>query len=62
MAGGKQAGTMKLVGTDKNRIFEETANLLQFRTLYMEMVGKGNPYGDGRASERILDYILKINL
>jgi len=52
-------GTVKLVGTDVEKIVEEANNLLQDRVAYEKMSKSVNPYGDGRASERIADAILK---
>jgi len=48
------AGTVKLVGTDQRTIVEETANLLTDRAAYDAMARATNPYGDGKASGRIL--------
>lgn len=47
------AGTVKLVGTDADRIFSEAASLLDDRDLWERMKRVHNPYGDGHASERI---------
>jgi len=47
------AGTVKLVGTDEDRIVSEAARLLEDRGAYDQMSRVHNPYGDGRASERI---------
>jgi UDP-N-acetylglucosamine 2-epimerase (non-hydrolysing) len=47
------AGTVKLVGTDENRIFEEAANLLDYPKSRDRLTRVHNPYGDGHASERI---------
>lgn len=47
------AGTVKLVGTDVNRIVEETNRLLDDPAEYRRMSRIHNPYGDGHASERI---------
>lgn len=52
-----QAGTVKVVGTDLERVFSETALLLDNRTEYEKMARSVNPYGDGHASERILEAI-----
>ena len=51
--GGVAAGTAVLVGTDKDRIVRETLKLLNSRTEYDRISKAVNPYGDGRASERI---------
>jgi UDP-N-acetylglucosamine 2-epimerase (non-hydrolysing) len=48
-----EAGTVKLVGTDMDRIVRETANLLDCPNEYARMSRIHNPYGDGHASERI---------
>lgn len=54
------AGTVKLVGTDKQKIISEVTNLIEDKTLYQKMATAINPYGDGFASSRIID-ILKDN-
>lgn len=51
------AGTLKVIGTDRDRIFNEASNLLDNRDEYDSMAGAVNPFGDGRASERIIDAI-----
>jgi UDP-N-acetylglucosamine 2-epimerase (non-hydrolysing) len=48
-----EAGTVKLVGTDENRIVIETEILLNDEDLYRRMKLVHNPYGDGHASARI---------
>jgi UDP-N-acetylglucosamine 2-epimerase (non-hydrolysing) len=52
-----EAGTAKLVGTDGALIRREAARLLTDRAAYADMSGRANPYGDGRAAERIADVI-----
>lgn len=47
------AGTVKLVGTDADRIFNEASNLLDDRAAWERMTRVHNPYGDGHASARI---------
>ncbi len=47
------AGTVKLVGTDEDRIVTEATVLLEDRRAYDRMARTHNPYGDGHASERI---------
>ena len=54
---GVRAGTLKLVGTDPVRVKEAMAELLTDETLYRKMSQAPNPYGDGRASERIVQSI-----
>ncbi|MCB0857693.1 MAG: UDP-N-acetylglucosamine 2-epimerase (non-hydrolyzing) [Solirubrobacterales bacterium] len=51
---GVDAGTLRLVGTDPSRIHAEAARLLDDERAYQEMAEADNPYGDGRASERIV--------
>jgi UDP-N-acetylglucosamine 2-epimerase (non-hydrolysing) len=51
------AGTVKLVGTDKNAIVKETGTLLRDKTVYLRMSKAINPYGDGKASQRIVEYL-----
>lgn len=53
-----QAGTVKLVGTDKNTIVTEANILIRNANAYEEMSRAINPYGDGNASKRIVDNIL----
>jgi len=55
------AGTVILVGTDKSRIIKEANNLLSDETRYKLMSELHNPYGDGKACERIAEFIKKIN-
>jgi UDP-N-acetylglucosamine 2-epimerase (non-hydrolysing) len=50
---GIAAGVAKLVGTDEQRIAEETIRLLEDPAAYRAMATGSNPYGDGHASERI---------
>ncbi len=56
---GVEAGVAKLVGTDREVIVSTVRNLLDDRDAYARMTGAENPYGDGRASERIADIITK---
>ena len=56
---GINAGTLKLVGTDEKVIYEETKKLLIDLKEYEKMSKASNPYGDGHASERIVDAIIK---
>ncbi|MBM7821944.1 non-hydrolyzing UDP-N-acetylglucosamine 2-epimerase [Kocuria palustris] len=46
------AGTVKLIGTDEERIVEEVSTLLHNPAIYTSMANAVNPYGDGRAAER----------
>ena len=56
---GIAAGTLKLVGTDETRIYDETVRLLTDKEEYQRMSLSSNPYGDGQASERIAGIILR---
>lgn len=56
---GIEAGTAKLVGISKEAIVREAAELLSSPSAYAEMANTTNPYGDGNASSRIADRILK---
>ena len=51
-------GAAKLVGTEKETIVRETVRLLEDPVAYGEMAAVANPYGDGRASQRIVQAIL----
>jgi UDP-N-acetylglucosamine 2-epimerase (non-hydrolysing) len=53
-----QAGTVKLVGTNVEKILAESAMLLDNPAEYQRMSMIHNPYGDGRASQRIADAIV----
>jgi UDP-N-acetylglucosamine 2-epimerase (non-hydrolysing) len=55
-----EAGTVKLVGTDKQLIIKEVSNLLTDTNYYDTMSKANNPYGDGLASKRILEQLLKL--
>ena len=56
---GIEAGTLKLVGTDEETIYQETKKLLEDKTKYEKMSKASNPYGDGKASQRIVDAIIE---
>ena len=53
-----EAGTVKVIGTDKDNIFKESKCLLEDVKLYNTMARAINPYGDGYASERIVKALL----
>jgi UDP-N-acetylglucosamine 2-epimerase (non-hydrolysing) len=54
---GIEAGTARLVGTNAKHIVDETERLLDDSRHYEAMSRATNPYGDGRASERIASVI-----
>ena len=54
---GVEAGTLKLVGTESKKVKKEMEELLDNDAEYRRMAQAKNPYGDGKASERILDAI-----
>lgn len=51
-----EAGTVLLVGADKNKIEKGVAELLENVAVYKQMAGAVNPYGDGAACRRIVDF------
>lgn len=55
---GIEAGTLKLVGTNEEKIYKETFKLLNNKDEYEKMSHASNPYGDGHASERIVNSII----
>src|SRR5690606_17398049 len=55
---GIEAGVARLVGTSRRRILEEAHRLLGDETARQRMARAANPYGDGRAGERIADVIV----
>ena len=56
---GIEAGTLKLAGTDEETIYKLTKELLTNKDTYNKMSKASNPYGDGKASIRITDAIIK---
>ncbi|MBE6808415.1 MAG: UDP-N-acetylglucosamine 2-epimerase (non-hydrolyzing) [Ruminococcaceae bacterium] len=56
---GIDAGTLKLVGTNSDVIYNETMRLLNDKEEYDRMSKASNPYGDGHASEHIVDAIIE---
>lgn len=54
-----EAGTVVLVGTDKDKIVSEATKLLTEKDEYMRMSKLHNPYGDGNACKKIIDHIIK---
>ena len=56
---GVKAGTLKLVGTEEDVIYRNFKTLLEDSDAYMEMSKANNPYGDGTASKKIVDILIK---
>ena len=54
---GVAAGTLKLVGTEVEKVRAEMIRLLEDEKAYTEMANAKNPYGDGKAADRIMDAI-----
>jgi UDP-N-acetylglucosamine 2-epimerase (non-hydrolysing) len=57
-----EAGTVKLVGTNKDIIISSISRLILDRDYYAGMICKKNPYGDGRASERIVKFLMDMDV
>lgn len=55
---GIEAGTLELVGTEEEKVYQRTHALLTDNELYQSMSRAANPYGDGKASQRIVNAIL----
>lgn len=53
-----EAGTLKVIGTDRGVIFKEASTLLKDRNMYNSMANAVNPFGDGKASGRIVKALL----
>lgn len=56
---GVEAGVLKLVGTDPDRIYTEACRLLEDPAAYAAMAHAANPFGDGHAAERIVSALLE---
>ena len=54
-----EAGLAKAVGTDRKRIVQEVDNLLSDTNLYRQMTDRTNPYGDGKAADRIVTALFR---
>ena len=55
-----EAGTVELVGTDRRKIVDGVSRLIDDDDLYSERCSRLNPYGDGKASERIVEALRSI--
>ena len=56
-----EAGTVKLIGTEMEKVYSAAKILLTDENEYKKMAAAQNPYGDGHAAERIVQTILKFN-
>jgi UDP-N-acetylglucosamine 2-epimerase (non-hydrolysing) len=56
---GVDAGVLKLVGTKKDDILKEAQGLLDDNKIYERISKAQNPFGDGKAAERIVDILTK---
>jgi UDP-N-acetylglucosamine 2-epimerase (non-hydrolysing) len=54
-----EAGLAKAIGTDRGKIVQEVDNLLNDDNLYRTMINSYNPYGDGKAADRIVTALLR---
>ncbi len=52
-----EAGTVKLVGTNKDKIIQEAQKLLHVKEEFEKMSKAHNPYGDGKACERVIEFL-----
>ena len=55
-----EAGTVKLVGANKDKIIKEVSELIDNTEKYKNMSLAHNPYGDGKASEKIVNFLKKV--
>jgi len=56
-----EAGTVKLVGTDKDKIVKEAQKLIYNQKEYEKMSKSHNPYGDGKACDKIVNFLRVVN-
>ena len=56
---GIDMGVARLVGTSREAIFKAVSQLLREPETYARMVQRKNPYGDGKASQKILNILAK---
>ncbi len=56
-----EAGTVKLIGTDKEKIIIEAQKLIDDKIAYEKMSKAHNPYGDGKACKKIVNFLKDIN-
>jgi UDP-N-acetylglucosamine 2-epimerase (non-hydrolysing) len=55
-----EAGTIELVGTSQEKIISSVSKLIHDKRVYKSMISVSNPYGDGKASERIVNRVLDL--
>ena len=55
---GVEAGTLRVIGTNEDGVYNNAKELLTNEKVYRSMSGAKNPYGDGFASQRIVQAIL----
>jgi UDP-N-acetylglucosamine 2-epimerase (non-hydrolysing) len=58
---GLENGTLKLVGTDFQKIVNETSKLLEDKDEYQKMVKAINPYGDGNTAKKIVEVLKNVS-
>ncbi|EOH52852.1 UDP-N-acetylglucosamine 2-epimerase [Enterococcus faecium EnGen0263] len=58
---GVKTGALKLIGTDEDKVYRELTHLLEEKETYEKMTEAVNPYGDGKASERIVEILKYIH-
>lgn len=56
-----EAGTIELVGTDYNKIVNSVSKLILDKEAYLNMVNIKNPYGDGMASQKIVNFLIELD-
>lgn len=56
---GLAAGTLRCIGTDTGSVIREMENLMQDTEAYRQMAEAENPFGDGKASRRIVEAVRK---
>lgn len=54
-----EAGTVKMVGTDPEKIISQAQKLIEDKEVYSQMAQAHNPYGDGKACQRIVEFVIE---
>lgn len=57
---GEEAGTLKVIGTETEDVYEHTSSLLNDKQTYKQMSQAKNPFGDGKASEKIVNTLIDL--